>query len=257
MIKIATWNVNSVKARLPHVLDWLRDFAPDVALLQEIKTIDENFPRMEIEDAGYTVETHGQKTYNGVAILAKSPIEDVARGLPGDDEDDQARYIEATVFGSLRVASIYLPNGNPIDSPKFDYKLAWMDRLITRTKTLLEWEEAFILGGDYNVIPADIDCHDPAAWVDDALTQPESRARLRTLINLGLTDALHVYHKETIYSYWDYQRGAWQKDNGIRIDHLLCSPQATDRLKDAGVDRTPRGKEKPSDHTPVWCELAD
>jgi exodeoxyribonuclease-3 len=199
---------------------------------------------------------HGQKSYNGVAILSKYPIEDTLYGLPGDDSDEQARYIEAFT-GGIRVATIYLPNGNPQPGEKFDYKLAWMDRLITRTKTLLEWEEAFILGGDYNVIPADIDCHDPAAWVDDALTQPESRARLRTLINLGLTDALHVYHKETIYSYWDYQRGAWQKDNGIRIDHLLCSPQATDRLKDAGVDRTPRGKEKPSDHTPVWCELAD
>jgi exodeoxyribonuclease-3 len=255
-MRIATWNINGIKARLPRVLEWLEEFKPDIALLQEIKSMNETFPAMEIESLGYNLVIHGQKSYNGVAILSKYPIEDTLYGLPGDDSDEQARYIEAFT-GGIRVATIYLPNGNPQPGEKFDYKLAWMDRLITRTKTLLEWEEAFILGGDYNVIPADIDCHDPAAWVDDALTQPESRARLRTLINLGLTDALHVYHKETIYSYWDYQRGAWQKDNGIRIDHLLCSPQATDRLKDAGVDRTPRGKEKPSDHTPVWCELAD
>ena len=255
-MRIATWNINGIKARLPRVLEWLEEFKPDIALLQEIKSMNETFPAMEIESLGYNLAIHGQKSYNGVAILSKYPIEDTLYGLPGDDSDEQARYIEAFT-GGIRVATIYLPNGNPQPGEKFDYKLAWMDRLITRTKTLLEWEEAFILGGDYNVIPADIDCHDPAAWVDDALTQPESRARLRTLINLGLTDALRVYHKETIYSYWDYQRGAWQKDNGIRIDHLLCSPQTTDRLKDAGVDRTPRGKEKPSDHTPVWCELAD
>ncbi len=255
-MRIATWNINGIKARLPRVLEWLEEFKPDIALLQEIKSMNETFPAMEIESLGYNLAIHGQKSYNGVAILSKYPIEDTLYGLPGDDSDEQARYIEAFT-GGIRVATIYLPNGNPQPGEKFDYKLAWMDRLITRTKTLLEWEEAFILGGDYNVIPADIDCHDPAAWMDDALTQPESRARLRTLINLGLTDALRVYHKETIYSYWDYQRGAWQKDNGIRIDHLLCSPQTTDRLKDAGVDRTPRGKEKPSDHTPVWCELAD
>ena len=255
-MRIATWNINGIKARLPRVLEWLEEFKPDIALLQEIKSMNETFPAMEIESLGYNLAIHGQKSYNGVAILSKYPIEDTLYGLPGDDSDEQARYIEAFT-GGIRVATIYLPNGNPQPGEKFDYKLAWMDRLITRTKTLLEWEEAFILGGDYNVIPADIDCHDPAAWVDDALTQPESRARLRTLINLGLTDALRVHHKETIYSYWDYQRGAWQKDNGIRIDHLLCSPQTTDRLKDAGVDRTPRGKEKPSDHTPVWCELAD
>jgi exodeoxyribonuclease-3 len=255
-MRIATWNINGIKARMPRVLDWLEDFKPDIALLQEIKSMNETFPAMEIESLGYNLAIHGQKSYNGVAILSKYPIEDTMYGLPGDESDEQARYIEAFT-GGIRVATIYLPNGNPQPGEKFDYKLAWMDRLITRAKTLLVWEEAFILGGDYNVIPADIDCHDPAAWVDDALTQPESRARLRTLINLGLTDALRVYHKETIYSYWDYQRGAWQKDNGIRIDHLLCSPQATDRLKDAGVDRTPRGKEKPSDHTPVWCELTD
>jgi len=255
-MRIATWNINGIKARLPRLTEWLTDFSPDVALLQEVKSVDENFPRQEIEDLGYNLITHGQKSYNGVAILSKSPIDDVMLGLPGDETDEQARYIEAFT-GGIRVATIYLPNGNPQPGEKFDYKLAWMDRLITRAEQLLEWEEAFILGGDYNVIPADIDCYDPSAWVDDALTQPESRARLRTMINLGLTDALRVFHDETIYSYWDYQRGAWQKDNGIRIDHMLCSPQATDRLTGAGVDRAPRGKEKPSDHTPVWIDLAD
>ena len=253
-MRIATWNINGIKARLPRLTEWLTDFAPDVVLLQEVKSVDENFPRQEIEDLGYNLITHGQKSYNGVAILSKFPIEDVMTGLPGNDDDEQARYIEAFT-GGIRVATIYLPNGNPQPGEKFDYKLAWMDRLIARAEQLLEWEEAFVLAGDYNVIPADIDCYDPPAWVDDALTQVESRARLRTLINMGLTDALRVFHKETIYTYWDYQRGAWQKDNGIRIDHLLCSPQATDRLTDAGVDRVPRGKEKPSDHTPVWIDL--
>ncbi len=258
MIKIATWNVNSVKARLPHVLDWLKDFAPDVALLQEIKTIDENFPRMEIEDAGYTVETHGQKTYNGVAILAKSRIEDVHCGLPGDEEDDQARYIEATVFDTLRVASIYLPNGNPIGGPKFDYKLAWMDRLFSHVQTCLGAEEPYVFGGDYNVIPTDTDVYDAQKFAGDALTQPESRARFQAIKHLGLTDALRTFnHAPHQYSYWDYQGGAWQKDNGLLIDHLLLSPQAADRLEDAGIDKTPRGKEKASDHTPVWCTLRD
>ncbi len=258
MIKIATWNVNSIKARLPNVLSWLEDFQPDVALLQELKTVDETFPRLEIEDAGYTVETHGQKSYNGVAILAKSRIEDVRRGLPGDDEDDQARYIEATVFGSLRVASIYLPNGNPQPGPKFDYKLAWMDRLYAHVKGCLETEETYVFGGDYNVIPKDDDVYSAAKFKDDALTQPESRARFQAIKHLGLTDALRTYnHNPHQYSYWDYQGGAWQKDNGLLIDHLLLSPEAADRLQGAGIDKTPRGEEKASDHTPVWCELEE
>lgn len=256
MIKIATWNVNSVKARLPNVLAWLKDFAPDVVLLQEIKTVDEAFPRMEIEDLGYNVETHGQKTYNGVAILSKSPIEDVSCGLPGDEEDVQARYMEGTVYGWLRVASIYLPNGNPIDTEKFPYKLGWMDRLVTHVQSRLETEEAYVFGGDYNVIPKDDDVYDAAAFAKDALTQPESRARFQALKHLGLTDAFRSFnHAPHQYSYWDYQRGAWQKNNGLLIDHLLLSPQAADHLKDAGIDKDPRGKEKASDHTPVWCVL--
>ncbi len=254
-MKIATWNVNSIKARLPRVLDWLAAAGPDVALLQEIKSVDETFPRTEIEELGYNLAVHGQKTYNGVAILAKQPIEDVLTGLPGDATDDQARYIEATV-GTVRVASIYLPNGNPIDSDKFTYKLAWMERLIAHAKSLLALEERFVLGGDYNVCPTDDDCFDPVGFADDALCRPESRARFRELVYLGLTEAFRALHGDEIaYSYWDYQRGAWQKDHGVRIDHLLLSPQAADLLSDCGIDRSPRGKEKPSDHTPVWCEI--
>lgn len=253
-MKIATWNVNSVKARLPRVLEWLSAAAPDVVLLQETKTLDENFPAIEIEDLGYNLAVHGQKTYNGVAILSKFPIEDVECGLPGDDADEQARYIEA-VTGGVRVASIYLPNGNPTPGEKFDYKLAWMDRLFAHARGLLEWEESLVLGGDYNVCPTDIDVYDPESWADDALCRPESRTKFRSLVNLGFTDALREYHSGPEFSFWDYQAGAWQKGFGLRIDHLLLSPQAADRLTGAEVDRTPRGKEKPSDHTPVWCEL--
>jgi exodeoxyribonuclease-3 len=255
-IKIATWNVNSVKARLPNVLAWLKAFAPDVVLLQEIKCVDENFPRMEIEDLGYNVATHGQKTYNGVAILSRSPLEDVTPRLPGDDADEHARYLEATVYGKLRVANLYLPNGNPIGTPKFDYKLGWMDRLRARMAESLQTDEMMLFAGDYNVIPKDDDAWDIHAYADDALTQPESRARFRAMLHLGLTDALRAFHPEPhLYSYWDYQAGAWQKDHGILIDHILLSPQAADRLLASGIDKTPRGQEKASDHTPVWCEL--
>lgn len=259
-LKIATWNVNSIKARLPNVLDWLEEAAPDVALLQEIKTVDENFPVMEIEERGYNCAVHGQKSYNGVAILSKHPLSDVVTGLPGDRDDDQARYVEAWVEAgddSVRVASIYLPNGNPVDTDKYPYKLKWMDRLAARAQALLQVEEPVVLGGDYNVIPADGDCYDPAAWADDALFKPETRAKFRTILNLGYTEAWRTLHNEThVYSFWDYQKGAWQKDNGIRIDHLLLSPQAADRLTACEIDKGPRGKEKASDHTPVWCELA-
>ena len=257
MTTIATWNVNSIRARLPRVLDWLADARPDVALLQELKVVDENFPAAEIEDLGYNIEAHGQKTYNGVAILSRHPIEDVTRGLPGDDSDEQARYIEAFTAG-LRVASIYLPNGNPAPGEKFDYKIAWMDRLVTHTRDLMALDEAFVLGGDYNVCPTDDDVYNPVGWADDALCRPESRNRFRSMVNLGLTNAYRSLHPEPgQYSYWDYTGGAWQKGFGLLIDHLLLSPQAADRLKEAGIDRKPRGKEKPSDHTPVWCELEE
>ena len=255
MTRIATWNVNSVRARLPRVLEWLDEAAPDIVLAQEIKSTEETFPREAIEALGYNVEIHGQKTYNGVAILAKSPIEDVVRGLPGDPGDEQARYIEGFV-GDMRVASIYLPNGNPAPGEKFDYKLAWMERLYAHVRSLLGRDEAIVFGGDYNVIPEDEDCYDAAAWADDALARPESRGHFRAIVNLGLTDAFRALHAEPhAYSYWDYKAGAWQKDFGLRIDHLLLSPLAADRLAAAGIDRKPRGREKASDHTPVWCEL--
>lgn len=256
-MRIATWNVNSIKARLPRVVEWLGAAAPDVVCLQETKCEDRNFPAMEIEDLGYNIAIHGQKSYNGVAILSKRPIEDVQTGLPGDEGDEQARYIEATVEG-VRICGLYLPNGNPVPGPKFDYKLGWMDRLIERAKELLALEETFVMAGDYNVCPTDEDVFDPAGFADDALCQPESRNRFRQLMNLGLTDGVQVFNPQPhFYTYWDYQRGAWQKDHGLRIDHLLLSPQATDRLVASGVDRAPRGEEKASDHTPAWIELSE
>ncbi|MBL4667626.1 MAG: exodeoxyribonuclease III [Sneathiella sp.] len=253
-MKIASWNVNSVKARLPRLIDYLKDSSVDVLCLQELKTVDEGFPRDEIEALGYHIETHGQKTYNGVAILSKYPIEDVLKGLPGDDSDEQARYIEATING-VRIASIYLPNGNPVDTEKFPYKLAWMDRLITRAEDLLKSEIPTVLAGDYNVIPQDEDCYDAKAWEGDALTKPESRHRFRQLLNMGYTDAYRTFTPNVNYTFWDYQRGSWQKDHGIRIDHLLLSPQAADQLDNVGIDKDPRGQERPSDHTPIWINL--
>ena len=257
-MKIATFNVNSIRARLPRLLEWLNDASPDIVLLQETKTIDESFPRLEIEEIGYNIETHGQKTYNGVAILSKQSLENVQRGLPGDEHDEQARYIEATIAG-IRVASIYLPNGNPAPGEKFDYKISWMDRLIEHIKSsLLPSELPLVLGGDYNICPTNDDVYDPAGWVEDALCRPESRARFRTLLNLGLVDAWRALHNEIgIYSHWDYQSGRWQRDEGVRIDHFLLSPQAADRLKSCEIDQKPRGKEKASDHTPVWCEITE
>lgn len=256
-MKIATYNVNSIKARLPNVLDWLKKFEPDVVLLQETKSVDENFPFMEIEDLGFNIAVHGQKSYNGVAILSKRPIEDTMSGLPGDDSDEQARYLEATIDG-VRVAAIYLPNGNPTDTEKFPYKLAWMDRLKDRAQELLEWETPVVLGGDYNVAPTDVDVYDPAAWEGDALTRPESRSRFRSILHLGYTEAYRALHKTPHkFSFWDYQGGAWHKDQGVRIDHLLLSPLAADRLEASGIDSEPRGKPKASDHTPVWIELRE
>lgn len=257
-MKIATFNVNSIKARLPRVLEWLEETKPDVALLQEIKTVPEDFPSLEISALGYEMAVHGQKSYNGVAILSRTPISDVMMGLPGDDEDTQARYIEATI-NNVRIASIYLPNGNPTDSDKYPYKLAWMDRLVAYVQnTLLPLEQPFVLGGDYNIVPNDDDVYDPEGWADDALCRPESRARFRAILNMGVTEAWRTLHKEIgAYSFWDYQRGRWNRDEGVRIDHLLLSPQAADRLVACEIDRGPRGKEKASDHTPVWCEIAD
>ncbi|HUT50960.1 MAG TPA: exodeoxyribonuclease III [Alphaproteobacteria bacterium] len=260
MVKIASWNVNSIKARLPNVLDWLSSADPDIVLLQEIKSVEETFPALEISGLGYNLAISGQKSYNGVAILSKTPLEIEHRSLPGDESDEQARYVEAvteTDAGVLRVASIYLPNGNPVDSDKFGYKLGWMKRLERHARDLLALEEPTILGGDYNVIPNDEDCYDPAAWAGDALFRPESRSAFRALVNLGFTDAFRSFKAGPgAYTFWDYQAGAWQKDNGIRIDHLLLSPQAADLLVESDIDRAPRGKPKASDHTPIWCALA-
>ena len=257
-MKIATFNINGVKARLPALLDWLREAEPDVALLQEIKSVDEGFPATEIEDLGYSVATHGQKGFNGVAILSKTPLEDVTRGLPGDADDEQARWIEATVVGTraVRVCGLYLPNGNPAPGPKYDYKLAWMERLKARAEDLLATEEIGVLAGDWNVIPEGRDCYDPKAWEDDALFLPETRAAYRRILNLGFTDAVRAFDQnDGTYTFWDYQAGAWPKDHGIRIDHLLLTPQAADVLTGCGIDREIRGREKPSDHVPVWVEL--
>ncbi len=258
-MKIATWNINGVKARLESALTYLRQEAPDVICLQEIKSVDENFPAGAFEDLGYNVATHGQKGFNGVAILSKLPLDDVVRGLPGGDGDDQSRFIEATVSvpaGVVKVASIYAPNGNPLGSEKFPYKLAWLERLDTHARALLAEEVPVVLAGDYNIIPEPQDAKRPAAWTGDALFQPESRAAYRRLINDGLTDAVRLCHPEPgVYTFWDYQAGAFQKDDGIRIDHLLLSPQAADRLNSAGIDRFTRAWEKPSDHVPVWVDL--
>jgi exodeoxyribonuclease-3 len=254
-MKIASWNVNSVKARLPLVLDWLQKAAPDVALFQEIKTVEEGFPFLEFESLGYHVAVQGQKSYNGVAILSKYPLENIRKGLPGREDDGQARYIEAEIKG-LTIGGIYAPNGNPVPSEKYDNKLAWMEKLTAHARALLRHEKAFVLGGDYNVIPEAQDVYNPAGWIDDALFRPETRAAYRKLVNLGLTDALRVFRPVGHdYTFWDYQAGAWAKDHGLRIDHLLLSPQAADRLKACEVDRSPRAKEKASDHTPIWCEI--
>ncbi len=257
-MKIATFNVNSVNARLPRLLEWLDDAKPDVVLLQEIKCIDDNFPALEIKKLGYNIATHGQKSYNGVAILSHFEISDIKRGLHGDEEDIQARYIEATING-LRIASIYLPNGNPVDTDQFAYKLSWMDRLINHVRVnLLPLEMPIILGGDYNIVPDDRDIFDADGWADDALCRPESRQRFYSLLNLGLTEAWRAMHPNAAhkYSYWDYVKGRWQKDDGLRIDHFLLSPQAADRLISCDIDKSPRGCEKASDHTPVICQIS-
>ena len=257
-MKIATFNINGIKARIAALPEWLEEAQPDVALLQEIKSVDENFPRTLFEDMGYNVETHGQKSFNGVAILSKLPLEDVTRGLPGDDSDEQARWIEATVVGkqAIRICGLYLPNGNPAPGPKYDYKLAWMERLHARAEALLAEETPFLMAGDYNIIPQDEDARRPEAWQEDALARPESRAAYRRLVNLGLTEAFRARTQgPEHYSFWDYQAGAWNRDDGIRIDHFLLSPAVADILLDCQIDKHVRAKEKPSDHVPVWVEL--
>ena len=258
-MKIATFNINGIKPRAEALPAWLDEAQPDVILLQEIKSVDEAFPRALFEERGYNVETHGQKSFNGVAILSKHPLEDVRRGLPGDPEDEQARWIEATVVGekdAVRICGLYLPNGNPAPGPKFDYKLAWMARLEAHARQLLAEEQPFLMAGDYNIIPQAEDAAKPDSWREDALFRPESRAAWRNLLNLGLTEAFRARTQGPgHYSFWDYQAGAWNRNNGIRIDHFLLSPACADMLRDCQIDKDVRGRDKPSDHVPVWVEL--
>ena len=266
-MKIATFNINGIKARANALPDWLDEAQPDVVLLQEIKSVDDAFPREIFEERGYNVETHGQKSFNGVAILSKLPLEDVSRGLPGDDSDEQARWIEATVVGkqAVRICGLYLPNGNPVEltddgSPvpggKYAYKLAWMERLRNRAKDLLADEMPALMAGDYNIIPQPEDAKRPEAWAEDALHRPESRAAFQRIVNLGFTEAFRARHQGPgHYSFWDYQAGAWNRNDGLRIDHFLLTPQAADLLTDCQIDKDVRGREKPSDHVPVWVDL--
>ena len=257
-MKIATFNINGVRARLPRLIDWIGERQPDVAMLQEIKCQDEVFPREAFEDLGYSVVTHGQKGFNGVAILSKYPLEDVSCGLPGDDYDQQARWIEATIIlkCAIRICCLYLPNGNPVGTEKYSYKLAWMERMIKRLKDILSHEEPAVIAGDYNVIPQCIDAHNPENWRNDALFMPETRALWQKMLYLGYTDALRVTNGAAEqYTFWDFKAGAWQRNNGIRIDHILLTPQCADLLLDCQIDKHIRGKEKPSDHVPIWIKL--
>ncbi|MBP9181687.1 MAG: exodeoxyribonuclease III [Fuscovulum sp.] len=258
-MKIATFNINGIKARIEALPRWLEAARPDVVALQEIKSQDQAFPRELFQDMGYHVETHGQKSFNGVALLSRLPLEDVVRGLPGDDGDDQARWIEATVIGrkAVRLCGLYLPNGNPAPGPKYDYKLAWMARMEARVRVLLADEMPTVFLGDFNVIPQPEDAAKPEAWVEDALFLPASRAAFRRLLNLGLTEAIRTRAPQAkgLYTFWDYQANSWERGNGIRIDHLLMSPQAADILQDCGIDKDARAGDKPSDHVPVWAEL--
>jgi exodeoxyribonuclease III len=257
--KLATWNVNSIKMRTEAASDWLREAQPDVVCLQEIKCQDGAFPRSTFEDLGYNVAVLGQKTFNGVAILSKWPLSDIRSGLPTYAGDEQARYLEAVVSvngEALRVASIYLPNGNPPDTGKYTYKLEWMRALTAHADELLGYEEPLLLAGDYNVIPQAVDVYNPESWTEDALFRIETRQAFRTLLNRGLTDAFRSCDaRPGQYSFWDYQAGAWQRNNGLRIDHILLSPEAAARLHSCGIDKHVRGREKPSDHVPVWAVL--
>jgi exodeoxyribonuclease-3 len=286
VITIATWNVNSIKSRLAHLLDWLRADKPDIVLLQELKCTNENFPAMEIEDLGYNLAVHGEKTYNGVAILSRFPLSDIQKGLPGDDTDIQSRYIEAVVsiprhpergkaeskdlkdpsatlgmtYSALRVASVYVPNGQTTDSDKYQYKLRFLNRLHAHFKTLLSYEEMLVIGGDYNIAPTDEDVHNPKAWHGSVLTHDEVRAAWRRIEHLGIYNAFkltgHQPPATSHYSWWDYRAGAFERDDGLLIDHLLLSPQAADKTQRCFINKNLRELEKPSDHTPVIVTLA-
>ncbi len=258
-MRVATWNVNSIRQRSEHLLSFIKAHAPDVLCLQELKCQEDTFPRQAFEDLGYNIALQGQKTFNGVAILSKFPLEDVRIGLPGMEHDPQARYIEALIAtpkNAFRIASIYAPNGNPVGTEKFPYKLDWLTKLRAHAAMLLKNEEPIVLAGDFNIIPEDIDVYDPKGWLGDALFQPESRAAYRALINLGYTEAYRsVAPAARAYTFWDYTSGAWQKDNGIRIDFAFLSPQAADLLNAVEIDKAQRSTEKPSDHVPVIVDL--
>jgi exodeoxyribonuclease III len=258
-LRIATWNVNSIKQRVDNVVAWLKERQPDVACLQETKCLDEAFPREPFEALGYNVAVHGQKAFNGVAVLSKLRFDEVTARLPGDPEDDHARFLEVVVTAgrrAVRIASLYLPNGNPAGTDKYTYKLRWMDRLLHYADERLQLEEPLVLAGDYNVIPAPADVHNPAVWEGDALFLPQTRAKFSAFLNLGLTEAVRsTTDAAGLYTFWDYQAGAWQKNWGIRIDHVLLSPPAADRLEGCGIDKHVRGWDKPSDHVPVWVDL--
>ena len=256
-MKIATFNVNGINARLPGLLHWLGESAPDVACLQELKTPDEKFPLVAIEEVGYKAVWHGQKSWNGVAILAKTEfhLDEVGRGLPGDPTDEQSRYIEARV-NDLLVCCLYLPNGNPAPGPKFDYKMTWLERLLKKGKMLVQSEKPVVLLGDYNVVPTDLDAQKPERWVDDAVFFPEAKEAYQRLLKQGWTDSIReLYPDKKIFTYWDYFRNAFNRDAGIRMDHILLNPALAARLKAGGVDRHVRGWEKPSDHAPVWITV--
>jgi len=255
-MRIASWNVNSVRARLVNITGWLETARPDVLLMQEIKCETDAFPRLEFEALGYHCHVVGQKSYNGVALLSRQPVTDVLAALPDDPADTQARYIEA-LTGGVRIACLYLPNGNPMDTDKYAYKLRWMARLKAHAEKRLKQETPFVMGGDFNVIPAAEDVYDPKAWAHDALFHPRTRAAYRELINLGLTDALRALHPDLpeAYTFWDYQSGAWPRNLGLRIDHFLLSPEAADRLQSCDIDRAPRAQDKASDHTPIIIAL--
>ena len=255
LLKIASFNVNGIKARINTLLSWLTETKPDVVVLQEIKTTNDTFPKTELERLGYNIKIHGQKSFNGVAILSLYPIHEVICGLHGDQNDHQARWIEAEI-NSVRICGLYLPNGNPCPGPKFDYKIQWMDRFYRRASELLALEETTVMLGDYNVIPQEEDAANPDLWVSDALYHYEVRSRFRRIINLGFTDALRALQPvDRVFTFWDYQKGSWQKNNGIRIDHILLSPHAADKLKSCHIDNHLRGEERPSDHVPICIEL--
>ena len=259
-LRVATWNINGLRARAELLAKWLKAFQPDVLLLQETKIEDAKFPFQFFEEEGYLAVAFGQKSFNGVAILSRHGLEDVSCGLPGDPDDDQARWIEATVASGglvLRLCSAYVPNGNPLPGPKFEYKLSWMERLRSHAAALIGQEIPIVIGGDFNVVPARMDAADPEAIADDAVFHPDARASWHRIVHTGWTEAFRLLHADPgHYSYWDYQGGAWRRNKGIRIDHLLLSPTASDRLRDSGMERDVRAEPKPSDHVPVWCELA-